>query len=134
MKLYKAILHTEGKTPKQIKEESKDWVGSITEEDISRIIQYNNILDGCEVIVVKSFCGEGYTLAAWDEGNTDIDGKIKEAIYLLEQDDLFGSYINERDRFDNDWGNGEYCPDGSITFATEEVEILEPIAEPEEGS
>lgn len=119
MKFYKAILHTGGKTPDQIrKHDSQDY----TNEEAAQIIAYMDAWDGLEVFLVDSYDSEGYTFI----GNTEaVDDKVKEAIWLMEQDPLFGCYIDAREEFDEVWAAGEYEPFGCIGFEREDVEIIE---------
>ena len=44
---------------------------------------------------------------------------------MMEQDSMFGLYIDDREQFDKDWDNNDYEPDGCHYLETENVEILE---------
>jgi hypothetical protein len=120
---YNAVLHTGNKTEEQIKEEAKNdnWIGNLKEEDIERMIKYYNHFDGAKVVVADQIGGTGYTMVLWEN---ESDNQVKEALYLMEQDEYFGSYIEERELFDTDWENGEYESGGSISFKREDVEII----------
>ena len=124
MKLFKAKLHTGGKTREQIVDKFQAGVVP-SEKEISESIAYYNLLDGATVIVTDHFKSEGYILVHWPE---EEHSRMKEAIYLLEQDALFGMYIDQRDEFDADWDAGDYSPDGTICFDAAEVEIIEAIS------
>ncbi|MBE5966216.1 MAG: hypothetical protein E7255_04545 [Lachnospiraceae bacterium] len=123
---YKARLKTGNKTAESIRKQAKqdNWIGELSDKDIDNMIAYNNYFDGLEVIVAEAIGGTGYTLITWDKS---ADSNVKEALYIMEQDEYFGSYVNDRVGFDKVWGNGEYEPAGSIGFTVDEVEILEQI-------
>lgn len=124
--IYKAILHTSGKTPEQIREqaEKEKWVGTLSDKDIDDMIKYWNQLDGLEVLVGEGL-SEDYALVYW---NPEDDEKVMEAMYLAEQDPIFGNYINDKDGFKEAWKNGEYEPGGTFSIAKEDVEIIEKMA------
>lgn len=127
MTLYMAKLKTGGKTPEQILSayDGPDQVGPKPDDkEIESLIKVFNELDGAEVLVIKSFTGEDYCLASWDP---EVDEKIMEFVYLAEQDPYFGTYIDEREEFINDWKSGEYEPAGSLVFAEADVEIIEEL-------
>lgn len=127
MKLFEAILHTGNRTRENIKEQSKreNWIGQLKEEDINNILESGKHFDGVRVAVMESFYSkEQYALGFW---NPEDDEKVKEAIYLLEQDEYFGTYVNDREGFDTVWAAGEYEPIGTLNFDKEEVEIIGPL-------
>lgn len=123
MDLIKAILHTAGKTDEEI----RDIGDFILPEEIPAFREIFEAWDGAEVYVAKAehIGPEEYALIGWDEKDCEIDRKIKEATYLMEQDPLFGTYIGERERFETDWNEGEYEPGGSISFKEKDIEIIE---------
>ena len=124
--LYRVRLKTGNKTAESIRSQAQqdNWIGELSDNDIANVIAYNNYFDGLEVIVADAIGGTGYTLITWDKS---VDEKVKEAIYIMEQDEYFGSYANDRAGFDKVWENGEYEAPGSIEFTADEVEILEQI-------
>lgn len=126
--LYRAKLKTGNKTEKDIRMQAEkgNWFGELTDDDITNIISCNNYLDGLTVIVCSEISGNGYTLISWEK---ESEPKIKEALYLAEQDRYIGTYINNRVGFEADWDKGEYEPSTSIGFDKEEVEILEKISQ-----
>lgn len=105
MKIYNAILHTENHLDKGDK----------------IINDFYKLLDGVKCVVAENIFASVFSIIGSD------DPKYKEAIYLLEQDKMSGSYINERERFDKDWDAGEYFSDESILIEKEFVEIVELI-------
>ncbi|MED3575799.1 hypothetical protein [Cytobacillus praedii] len=127
MQLYKAKLKTGGKTPEQILAtyEGPDQIGPKPDDkEVQAWIKVFNDLDGIEVLVLKSFTGEDWALASW---MADDDEKVMEFVYLAEQDPYFGSYVDERKEFINDWKSEEYEPAGALVFAVTDVEIIEEL-------
>lgn len=123
--LYKARLKTSDKTPKQIKADYEGGNGPApSEEEVQGWIKCYDLISGIELIVMKSLIGEGYIPVAWDE---KYDGKIRDFVYQAEQDPFFGSYVNEREKFLEDWKSDNYSPIGSLTFQVEDVEIIEEL-------
>lgn len=122
---YKARLKTAGKTPEQIKADFEGGIGPVpTEEEVQGWIKAYDLINGIELVVVKSLISEGYIPVSW---NDEDNGKIRDFVYQAEQDSFFGTYVNERDEFLEDWKSGEYSPDGVLTFDIKDVEILEEI-------
>lgn len=121
---YRATLKTGNKSRESIKERyiQEDWIGELTDENIAAMIEYYDLLDGLNVIVAD-FDGD-YALVAWGK---DAEEKIKDAFYIAEQDEYFGTYINDRERFETDWEKGEYYADSTISFGKEEVEIIKAL-------
>ncbi|GIN89878.1 hypothetical protein J22TS1_09290 [Siminovitchia terrae] len=39
------------------------------------------------------------------------------------EDEMFGTYIDQRDEFLRDWESEEYSPTGSLVFKEEDVEV-----------
>lgn len=120
--LFSAKLQTAGKTAEQIRA-SYDGPKP-NDKEIEYWIKAFNELDGIEIVVLKSFTGEDWCLAAWDEKDEE---KIMEFVYLAEQDPYFGSYVDERDEFLKDWKSGEYEPPGSLVFANADVQVIEEL-------
>lgn len=120
MKVYKAVLHTGGKTDEQI----KVFCGmSVSQEEIDLMRKTYDAFDGLECFVTDSpFNDGGYSYLG--RATKEQADKEKEAVYLMEQDALFGSYVDERDNFDRDWDAGNYDFQGVWTFLKEDVEIL----------
>ena len=132
-KLFKATLRTAGKTPEDIK---KMYDGSVgpepIEEEIEGYIKVYNLIDGIEVVVyTRSHFGvDDFGLYVWQEKD---DERIRELFYQAEQDPYFGSYVNERDEFIKDWEAEEYEFGSTPTFNSNDVEIIEEIAQKEEA-
>lgn len=128
METMRAILHTAGKSDADILRTG----GMITEKDIPLIKAMYNAWDGAEVVVRKesltmlktSDAPYKYNLVGWDEKDDQLDKKVREAIYLMEQDPVFGTYTNNREAFDYAWDEKEYEPAAGITFYPEDVEIV----------
>lgn len=124
LKLYEAILHTGNRTEESIRKQAKEenWIGKLEDKDIQNIINMGKYFDGCQVAVADGLSGEdNYSLAFW---NPKDDEKVKEAFYLMEQDDFFGCYVDDRERFDTAWESEQYEPGGTTHFSKDEVEII----------
>lgn len=120
--LYKAKLHTSGKTPEQIKNFFDGLEPS--EEEIQKWIEVYDLVNGLEVVVMKSWAGSGYSIVGWQDED---DENFKEFVYMVEQDDMYGTYVNEREEFLKDWDSEEYSPNHSLVFQDEDVEIIEEL-------
>lgn len=73
---------------------------------------------GIEIIV--RFRENEFCLVGWEK---EWDKKVKEAFYKMEQEPMFGVYINDRKGFLEAWNMGEYESTGSIVFKENELEI-----------
>lgn len=116
IKLYKGILHTADYTEEMAKAEDPNY----SEEEIKIITDYMKAWDGAHVTLSNLLPNE-YSVVGWPP---EEDEKVKNAIYLMEQDPVFGMYVDDRERFDADWAAGEWEPSGSIVFAPAMVEII----------
>lgn len=116
IKLYKGILHTADFTEEMAKAEDQSY----SEEEIKIITDYMQAWDGAHV-TLSNLIPEEYSVVGWPP---EEDEKVKNAIYLMEQDPVFGMYVDDRERFDADWAAGEWEPSGSIVFAPDMVEII----------
>jgi hypothetical protein len=126
---YKARLKTGGKTPEQIKADYDGGLGSApSEEEVQNWIKAYDLISGIELIVMKHPISDGYVPVSYDEED---DCKIRDFVYQAEQDPYFGTYINERDEFLEDWKSGDYSPMGSLTFSSDDVEIIEELKKEE---
>lgn len=116
IKLYKGILHTADFTEEMAKAEDQNY----SEEEIKIITDYMQAWDGAHV-TLSNLLPEEYSVVGWPP---EEDEKVKNAIYLMEQDPVFGMYADDRERFDADWAAGEWEPSGSIVFSPAMVEII----------
>lgn len=114
--LYRAILHTSGFTVDEKDAEEKEY----SKEELKIITDYMAAWDGVKVTLSNLIPGE-YSVVGWPP---EEDERVKNAIYLMEQDPVFGMYVNERERFEADWAAGDWEPSGSIIFSPNMVEIL----------
>lgn len=112
-KLQKAVLRTMGK-------EADDDMDKYSEEEKEVMAAYMAAWDGAHVTVSNFIDGE-YSVVGWPP---EYEDQAKEAIYLMEQDRMVGNYMDDRERFDQDWAAGEWEPGGSIVFSADMVEIL----------
>lgn len=89
--------------------------------DISLWKDIETFMDGEIALVVKSSTdnGEYVFLGLKDEE------KNKELHYMIEQDNMIGVYIDDREGFNEAWDNDEYESDGCIYLKPEYVELLE---------
>lgn len=116
IKLYKGILHTADFTEEMAKAEEQNY----SEEEIKITTDYMQAWDGAHV-TLSNLLPEEYSVVGWPP---EEDEKVKNAIYLMEQDPVFGMYVDDRERFDADWAAGEWEPSGSIVFSPAMVEII----------
>ncbi len=116
---YKGILHTGGKTIEEIKEAGKEW--EYSDEEAVVIKAYMDAWDGVPATFIDSGDGQ-YSLIGWPP---EEDARAANAIYLMEQDPVFGTYKDNREQFDSDWKDGSWEPSGAIGFQKETVEIIE---------
>ena len=116
IKLYKGILHTADFTEEMAKAEDQNY----SDEEIKIITDYMQAWDGAHV-TLSNLLPEEYSVVGWPP---EEDEKVKNAIYLMEQDPVFGMYVDDRERFDADWAAGEWEPSGSIVFSPAMVEII----------
>lgn len=116
IQLFRAILHTDGFTVDEKDAEEKKY----SEEELKIITDYMQAWDGVRVTVSALMPGE-FSVVGWPP---EEDEKVKNAIYLMEQDLVFGMYVDDRERFDADWAAGEWEPSGSIVFSPAMVEII----------
>lgn len=123
MKLYKLKFKTQDKTIDDVK---KDYPSRPPSQNIcEKIAEAYRGLNGCVVIGgAWSYSPETYGIYAAVD---DADEKLKEFVYWQEQDEIFGNYIDDRERFDKDWANEEYEPPAALHFARTDFEVLEEL-------
>ena len=115
MEIKKALLNTEFVNEEWIRERNKQW--DLDEEDIANMLKAIKLLNGQVAILnAKTFGLEKEDYPIYGLEN---DAVFKEYIWLMEQDPLFGAYIDDREAFDKDWDNDEYSPDGVVTIPKE---------------
>lgn len=118
-----AVLHTGGKTDEQIRGDFGNHNPSQKEIDLAKA--QAEAWDGHRcILMVAEFYGPGI-FAYCGPMTPEDDEQGKNAVYLMEQDSMFGQYIDDRARFDRDYDSGDYSPAGSITFHKDDVEIIE---------
>ena len=120
MKFYKVKLKTAGKTVEEVLATYDTMKPS--KEEVEETIKASNLVDGLVVGVMGPTVGGGFSLVGWDKED---DEKIRDFVYQAEQDQYFGCYIDERKEFLEDWNSEQYEPEGSLSFAAEDVLILE---------
>ena len=117
MTAKKALLNTEFITEKWIRERNKDW--QFSQEDIDRILKAEKSLNGqIALLSSETFGLDGADYPIYGLENEEV---FKEYVWLLEQDPLFGTYIDDRESFDKDWESGDYSPCGVITIPEEYI-------------
>jgi hypothetical protein len=119
-RIFKAVLKTAGK---KVEELFNQYEGpKPNKKFIMDMKKAYESIDGLKILVMKSFISDGYIAIAWEEED---DHLIRDFIYQAEQDEYFGTYVDERDEFLKDWKTGDYSPMGSLSFSSEEIEIIE---------
>lgn len=128
MKLYKVKLTTANKTDEQIKARYDD---EVSKEEIEQFKKALSIVNELEINVMKrSYNGvPSYVLIGWEEKDDHI---MRDFVYEMEQDPMFGSYVDDRESFLQDWENEEYEPTGSLSFESEDLEIVEELKKAEQ--
>ena len=115
MEIKKALLNTEFVNEEWIRERNNQW--NLDEEDIANMIKADKLLNGQVAILSTEIFGlVGADYPIYGLENEEI---FKEYIWLLEQDPIFGAYIDDREAFDKDWDNDEYSPDGVVVIPKE---------------
>lgn len=115
MEIKKALLNTEFVTEEWIREKNKEW--KLTQGEIANMIKADKLLNGQVAILnAKPF---GLEKGDYPIFGLENDAVFKEYIWTLEQDPLFGAYIDDREAFDKDWDNDEYIPNGVATIPKE---------------
>lgn len=114
--LFKAVLHTGTMTAERIKTEATE----LADADTRAVEELYSMMDGQTAFVMPSFITAGeYILIGLTDWEQD-----KEVHYLIEQDQETGRYIDQRQEFDHDYDNGEYCQEGVFCLKGEHVEII----------
>ncbi|WP_052087964.1 hypothetical protein [Paenibacillus wynnii] len=128
MEIYKLRFNTASKNADEIKANYDPSPPST--EVLEKMAEAFRNLNDTEVIgAVWPYSPHSYSLYAWDDKD---DEKFKELIYWIEQDDFFGSYIDDRNRFDADWKNGDYEPAAALHFDKSDFIVIEKIERDEE--
>lgn len=117
--LWRVVLHTSSMTVEKLKEIFPE----VTAEEIALYEQIYKMMDVQEAIVVESYFGANEFIFC---GATDNE-KNKEILYLMEQDPLFGCYIDQREEFDRAYDRNEYVRDGSFCLQAGLVELKEKL-------
>ena len=113
MTVYNGVFHTKGM------EKALPDYKEMSQEDKDRLQKAFEILDGKPGYVTRAYDNDGYHFIGCDD-----DGVAKDFMWLMELDDTFGQYSeDERERFDADWENDTYYPDGSISIMDGYFEI-----------
>lgn len=123
MELYKLRFNTANKNADEIK---SNYDFSPPDAEMLEMIaeSYRN-LNGTEVVgAVWGYSPDSYSLYGWSDEDDD---KFKNFIYVMEQDEMFGSYIDSREEFDADWESREYEPSTALHFDKSDFEIIEKI-------
>ncbi len=117
------ILRTGGKTVESIIKLSQEdpQQMNLTEEDAKIVKAYLDEFDGAEVVLTDE--GPHHFIIGW-AGDRQTTQKVKNAIYLMHQDPMFGRYINDREAFEHDWDEEEVGAE-SISFRENEFEVLD---------
>ncbi|SDX04818.1 hypothetical protein [Paenibacillus sp. PDC88] len=123
MELYKLRFNTASKTADEIK--STYDFSPPPQEVLEKMAEAFRNLNGTEFVgAVWGYSPDSYGLFGWDDKD---DEKFKEFIYSIEQDAMFGNYIDDRDRFDAHWKSGEFEPAAALHFDKSDIIIIEKI-------
>lgn len=115
----RAILKTGGKTLEQIAGDSiRDPQQIYLSVEDAQIVK--NYLDAWDGVYV--FLNDDGFLMGWDGDFYNV-AKAKEALYLMNQDPVFGLYVDDREGFEKDWAEGEFQPDAGIMFSPDDYII-----------
>lgn len=125
-RIFKVVLKTAGKTEEELFNQYEGPKPS--KKFIKDMKNAYDSLEGLKILVMKSFASDGYIAIAWEEED---DHLIRDFIYQAEQDEYFGTYVDERNEFLKDWKTGDYSPMGSLSFSAEEIEIIEEMKKKE---
>lgn len=127
IKIYRARFKTAGKTSEEIRSEYDDSIGpKPTDTEIQLWKTTLNKIDGAELYVTDSFLTpeDRLTIIGWPD---EYDWAMMKFTYAAEQDPLFGSYQNEKEKFIEDWEASKYEPAGSLSVSSSDVEIIEEL-------
>ena len=113
LSVYKVIFHTKGM------EKSFPDYKELSQAEKNCMQKAFEALDGKNGYAMPAFDGNGYVF-----GGCKDDNDAKEFLWFMEQDPMFGQYVDDREGFDRDWENGDYSTDGSISILNGYVEIV----------
>lgn len=125
MKLYKLRFQTADKTADDIK---KDYRSNPPNDEMcEKLAEAYRNLTGAEFLGASwEYSPDTYSL--YNHLNEESHLKLKEFLYLQEQDEYFGNYINDRERFDEDWDADHYEPSGALHFNKNDFEVIEQLS------
>lgn len=112
MTAYNGVFHTKGM------EKALPDYKEMSQADKGRLQKAFELLDGKMGCVAPAYDGHGYHFIGCNDNEV-----AKEFAWLMEQDSMFGQYVDDRDGFDRDWENDTYYPDGSISILDGYFEI-----------
>lgn len=93
----------------------------VTEIDYPLWQKIAEYMDGEIALVIESEARDGeYVLLGLKD-----EKKNKELFYMMEQDSMIGVYIEDRERFDEDWDNDRYDPDGCIYLNQDDLQFID---------
>lgn len=131
MKAYKGTLSTKSIQAADVIKDAAGYPWNYTEAQAEQIAAYMRAWDGIKGTFIEDVEEGRYCLIGWDP---DDDLKVKEAIWLMEQDPVFGNYHDDREQFDIDWGepvsdpkipkDSTWEPSGAIVFDAANIENL----------
>ncbi|NUU76931.1 hypothetical protein [Paenibacillus xylanilyticus] len=125
MELYRLRFNTANKNAEEIKSRYDAGFSLPPQEVLENMAQAFRNLNGTEVVgAVWGYSPDNYSLYGWEDND---DERFKEFIYWIEQDALFGSYIDDRERFDADWKSGNYEPAAAMHFDKKDFIVIEKI-------
>lgn len=115
--LYEGVFRTKGM--EKSLPDYEEW----SQADKERLQKAFELLDGKAGYASPAYDGDGYHFIGCED-----DEVAKEFMWLMEMDDMFGQYSeDERERFDADWENDNYYPDGLISILDGYFEITKTL-------
>ena len=108
--IRRAILRTAGMFDDQDK----------TEPDFQLWQSIAAFMDGEKAYVLKNSWENKYAFFGLEDREKD-----KELLYMMEQDSMMGTFIDDRSGFDEVYDSGEYAPDGCVCLEERYLEFLD---------
>ncbi|KUF37427.1 hypothetical protein [Lysinibacillus sp. F5] len=94
-------------------------------EELEALLKAYHNLHGNEFLgLCFGYASDSWSIHTWNDENDDA---IRDFVYQIEQDEMFGTYHDAREEFLSKWANGEYEPSASWHIPKAFVEVIEPF-------